>query len=103
PLIQWIGASKWVPMCSPVAMLLCDQKGPSSLKCATFSRLKSTRFGNGSGRRNVGVSADSLLVRSTIWMCCFARAVANWCKIELVLLVTVMTFLIRGNGIQHQI
>jgi hypothetical protein len=30
PVIQWIGASKWVPVCSPVEMLFQYQAGPRS-------------------------------------------------------------------------
>ena len=30
PVIQWIGASKWVPVCSPVWKLFQYQAGPRS-------------------------------------------------------------------------
>jgi hypothetical protein len=46
-------------------MLWCFQNGPGVSYALTCSRLKSTRFANGSGRRNVGVLDDSGLVRST--------------------------------------
>jgi hypothetical protein len=30
PVTQWIGASKWVPVCSPVEMLFQYQAGPAA-------------------------------------------------------------------------
>src|SRR5699024_11011626 len=84
PEIQWIGASMWVPTCSPWEKLLWRHIGPASLKRATSSRLKSSRLENGSGRRRVGVDADSVFVRSTICTAWSASPAASCARVDVV-------------------
>jgi hypothetical protein len=65
PVTQWIGASKWVPVCSPVEMLFQYQAGPASSYRLISVSAKGQVCPSGSGSVRIGVCADSGAVRST--------------------------------------
>ena len=67
-MTQWIGASKWVPVCSPVEMLFQYQAGPRSSYRLISSSANGQVWPSGSGRSRIGVCADSGAVRSTTSM-----------------------------------
>src|SRR5215211_4692932 len=64
PVAQCAGASKCVPVCSPVWMLCQRHIGPASSKSLTSSRLRWMVLVNGGGSRRTGVAGDSGAVRS---------------------------------------
>ena len=64
PVAQCTGASKWVPVCSPVLMSFQYQPGPRSSYLLISCRVKDLVFPNGSGSLITGVVASSLAVRS---------------------------------------
>src|SRR5215831_14343896 len=66
PVAQWQGASKCVPVCSPVVMSFQYQAGPRSSKRLISCRLNETVLLNGGGSLSTGVDDDSGAVRSTI-------------------------------------
>src|SRR5215469_3054780 len=67
PVIQCTGASKCVPVCSPVLMLFQYQAGPRSSYLLTSCSVNGTVLANGSGSRMTGVLDSSLAVRSMTW------------------------------------
>jgi len=64
PVIQWIGASRCVPVCSPVVMLFQYQAGPRSSYRLISLRPNRQVWPNCGGNCKIGVSADSGAVRS---------------------------------------
>ena len=64
-MTQWIGASKCVPVCSPVEMLFQYQAGPRSSYRLISVSANGHVWPNGSGSVRIGVCADSGAVRST--------------------------------------
>ena len=58
PVTQWIGASKWVPVCSPVVMLFQYQAGPRSsyrlISCSANGPVSAERLGQLQDRRLLG-------------------------------------------------
>ena len=58
PETQCVGASRWVPVCSPVCRLFQRHIGPASSKSLTFSRVAAMVFANGGGSCRIGVSAQ---------------------------------------------
>src|ERR1035438_5102740 len=66
PVTQCTGASKCVPVCSPVLMSFQYQAGPrSSYRLISVSE-KGTVLPNGSGSLSTGVDSDNGAVRSMI-------------------------------------
>src|SRR3954449_8719748 len=65
PVIQWIGASKWVPTCSPTVSVFQAQAGPRSSYSLIVSRDRPGVFANGGGSCSTGVFSLSGCVRST--------------------------------------
>jgi hypothetical protein len=65
PVTQWIGASKWVPVCSPVEMLFQYHAGPASSYRLISVSAKGQVCPSGSGSARIGVWDDSGAVRST--------------------------------------
>src|SRR3954452_1630414 len=65
PVIQWIGASKWVPTCSPTVNVDQAHAGPASSYSLIFSRDRPGVFANGGGSCRTGVVSLSGCVRST--------------------------------------
>src|SRR5690606_14398654 len=65
PVIQWIGASKWVPVCSPVVKLFQYQAGPRSSYRLISRRRNGSVWPNCSGRARIGVRSVKGAVRST--------------------------------------
>src|SRR5215467_5199510 len=74
PVTQWQGASKCVPVCSPVVMSFQYQAGPRSSKRLISRRLNETVLLNGGGSLSIGVDDDSGAVRSTISTVALASA-----------------------------
>src|SRR5215469_8356071 len=74
PVTQWHGASKCVPVCSPVVMSFQYQAGPRSSKRLTSCRLNEAVLLNGGGSLITGVDDDSGAVRSTISTVALASA-----------------------------
>src|SRR5437870_489149 len=64
PVTQWHGASKWVPVCSPVVMSFQYQAGPRSSYRLISCRANVTVLLNGGGSLITGVDDDSGAVRS---------------------------------------
>ena len=64
-MIQWIGASKWVPTCSPTVSVFHAQAGPASSYSLIVSRESPGVFANGGGSCSTGVLSLSGWVRST--------------------------------------
>src|SRR5689334_7699982 len=64
PVTQWHGASKCVPVCSPVVMSFQYQAGPRSSNRLISCRAKDTVLLNGGGSLSTGVDEDSGAVRS---------------------------------------
>src|SRR5262245_6716098 len=65
PVIQWIGASKWVPTCSPTVRVAQAQAGPRSSNSLIISRESPGVFAKGGGSWSTGVVSLSGCVRST--------------------------------------
>ncbi len=65
PLTQWLGASKWVPVCSPVRKLFQYQAGPRSSYRLISSSSNDAVWPNSGGSIRIGVSGESGAVRST--------------------------------------
>src|SRR3954453_14869969 len=65
PVIQWIGASKWVPTCSPTGRVAQAHAGPLSSYSLIVSRESPGGLANGGGGCNPGVLSLSGCVRST--------------------------------------
>ena len=65
PVTQWIGASKWVPVCSPVEMLFQYQAGPRSSYRLISVSPNGHVWPNGSGNVRIGVREVNGAVRST--------------------------------------
>src|SRR3954469_2757048 len=65
PVIQWIGASKWVPTCSPTVSVFHAQAGPRSSNSLIVSRDRPGVLANGGGSCNTGVVSLRGWVRST--------------------------------------
>src|SRR4051812_30599374 len=65
PVIQWIGASKCVPTCSPTVSVYQAQAGPLSSYSLMTSRDRPGVFANGGGSWSTGVFSLSGCVRST--------------------------------------
>src|SRR3954466_13622160 len=65
PVIQWIGASKWVPTCSPTVSSDHAHAGPASSYSLIVSRLRPGVLANGGGSCSTGVLSLSGCVRST--------------------------------------
>src|SRR4051794_37227935 len=65
PVIQWIGASKWVPVCSPSSSTVHAHAGPASSNSLRVRRDSGGVFANGSGRTRTGVDSDSGWGRAT--------------------------------------
>ncbi|CAB4964364.1 unannotated protein [freshwater metagenome] len=55
PVIQWFGASKWVPVCSPVWKLFQYQAGPFSSYSLMSSSWKVAVWPNSGGKPRIGV------------------------------------------------
>src|SRR5262245_3366085 len=68
PEIQWIGASKCVPVCSPQEKLFQYQPGPRASYCEISSMRKPQHCPISGGSAICGKSGDSVWVRSTIRM-----------------------------------
>src|SRR4051812_5690040 len=68
PLIQWIGASKWVPVCSPHEKLFQYQPGPRSSYCEISSMRNGQHWPISGGSAICGKSGVSVCVRSTTRM-----------------------------------
>jgi hypothetical protein len=68
PEIQWAGASKWVPVCSPQEKLFQYQPGPASSYFEMRSILKAATWPNCGGSTSGGKSSDRVCVRSTTRM-----------------------------------
>ncbi len=66
PVTQWLGASKWVPVCSPLRKLFQYQAGPRSSYALISSSSKRAVWPNSGGSGMTGVSLLSRAVRSTI-------------------------------------
>src|SRR4051812_31832182 len=64
PVIQWIGASKCVPTCSPTVSVYQAQAGPLSSYSLISSRERPGVLANGGGSWSTGVLSDSGCVRS---------------------------------------
>ena len=64
PVTQCTGASKCVPVCSPVVMSFQYQAGPRSSYRLISCRVKDTVLPNGSGSLSIGVDDESGAVRS---------------------------------------
>ena len=64
PVTQCTGASKWVPVCSPVEMSFQYQPGPRSSYRLISSSRNGRVFPNGSGSSRIGVLSCSGAVRS---------------------------------------
>ena len=69
PEIQWIGASKCVPVCSPQEKLFQYQPGPRSSYFDTSSMRKGQHWPNSGGSAICGNSGVSVCVRSMTWIC----------------------------------
>src|SRR5215467_9382876 len=65
PEIQWVGASKCVPTCSPPSNQFHDQAGPRSSKWEMTCVFHPGVLANGGGSCRTGVRSDSGWVRST--------------------------------------
>ena len=65
PLIQWIGASKCVPTCSPISSQYHAHAGPRSSYSLITCRVRPGVLANGGGSLRTGVSSLSGWVRST--------------------------------------
>src|SRR5271167_1076960 len=65
PLIQWTGASKWVPVCSPVSNAFQYQAGPRSSYLDSSQILNVGVLFHWVGRGNKGVCGLKGWVRST--------------------------------------
>jgi hypothetical protein len=65
PVTQWFGASKWVPVCSPLVKLFQYHAGPRSSYLLISSSAKGAVCPNSGGSWITGVDADSGDVRST--------------------------------------
>src|SRR3954466_2730203 len=76
PEIQWIGASKWVPVCSPQEKLFQYQPGPRSSYFETSSMRNGQHWPISGGSAICGNSGVSVCVRSTTRMRPVARAMA---------------------------
>ena len=66
PVTQWTGASRWVPVCSPVRMLFQYHAGPRASYRLISTSSNGQVLPNGSGSARIGVFACSGAVRSTI-------------------------------------
>src|SRR3954452_8354052 len=65
PLTQWFGASKWVPVCSPLRKLFQYHAGPRSSYALISSSSNRAVWPNSGGSWITGVSLLSGAVRST--------------------------------------
>src|SRR5215469_13275238 len=65
PVIQWLGASKCVPTCSPPSNQFQYQAGPRSSYREISCVVQPGVFANGGGSCRIGVRSDSGCVRST--------------------------------------
>src|SRR5215468_6228782 len=74
PVTQCTGASKCVPVCSPVEMSFQYQAGPRSSYRLISCRLNETVLLNGGGSLSIGVDDDSGAVRATISTVALASA-----------------------------
>ncbi|MNI87699.1 hypothetical protein D3C73_1449190 [compost metagenome] len=86
PVIQWTGASRCVPACSPTVTSFHAQAGPASSKLLTGETDKPTVFANGCGRFRMGVSELSGVVRSMISTEPLERAAVSPARTDIVLL-----------------
>ena len=66
PVIQWTGASKWVPVCSPIVIVFQYQAGPLSSYFEMTSIDTPGDAAKMGGRPMTGVSGPSGCVRSTM-------------------------------------
>src|SRR3989440_11212697 len=64
PVTQWMGASKWVPACSPPSNQFQYQAGPLSSYRLISCVFQFGVFANGGGSWIMGVRSDSGWVRS---------------------------------------
>src|SRR3954464_8204912 len=78
PVIQWIGASKWVPTCSPTVSVFQAHAGPASSYSLMVSRERPGVFANGGGNCSTGVLSLSGCVRSTTRTEPSASPAASW-------------------------
>src|SRR4051812_45744929 len=77
PEIQWIGASKCVPVCSPHEKLFQYQPGPRASYAETSSIRNGQHWPISGGSAICGNSGESVCVRSTTRMRCDAIAPAS--------------------------
>src|ERR1700756_4457359 len=66
PVTQWIGASTWVPTCSPIVSVYHAHAGPRAADLELSSRDSPGVLAKGGGSWMTGVVSDSGWVRSTI-------------------------------------
>src|SRR3954468_17904354 len=82
PVIQWIGASKCVPTCSPTVSVAHAQAGPLSSNSLIVSRESPGVFANGGGSCSTGVVSLSGCVRSTTRTSPLASAAARLVRVS---------------------
>ncbi len=82
PEIQWIGASKCVPVCSPHEKLFQYQPGPRASYAETSSIRNGQHCPISGGSAICGKSGVSVCVRSTTRMRRVCSAATSWPRIE---------------------